>query len=259
MLKNVSKKDLEKRLVESNVKLIESGNNSTLYRDDENHRLVTIEYDEFDDNPYTDWSRFWNITTDYSDINTFDNVNDLIQELIDLTDANDDYLYDQLYDEPFSKTQKYLERLGYIVVPLDCSYFSYDYTFSIDESDPVLENVHLIAYVSKDQLKREYNSKIVTKKNKEKSIEFLENSLKTYSNYINGKVYCLVIHDTFENETTDALCGIYLNDNFDDQVSDIHELLNHDMMNGIPVNFDNLKTQMKKYDQENQKNVYLPF
>lgn len=258
MLKNVSKKDLEKRLVESNVKLIESGNNSTLYRDDENHRLVTVEYNSGSFNPYTDWSRFWNIVTDYSDINTFDSVNDLIQEFTDTCDANDDYLYDQLYNQPFSKTQKYLERLGYIVVPLDCSYFGYDYTFSIDESDPTLENVHLVAYVSKDSLKNEYDSKIVTKHVMKSGLFYLESSLKIYSDYVNGKVYSIQVFDTFENDLVDALSDIYFTDDFYDQVRDVYEYL-QDMLNGIQVNFDDLKAQMKKYDQENPKNVYLPF
>lgn len=258
MLENVSKKDLEKRLVESNVQLIESGNNSTLYRDDENHRLVTVSYDQNSYNPYFEWSRLWNISNSYRDVYAFDNVTDIIQELTDIAGANDDYLYDHLYDKPFSQTQKYIEKLGYIVVPLDFGYYGCDYNATIDESDPTLENVRIIAYVSKDELRKEYNSKLVTNKVKQNAFNFLSGSLESYNNYINGNVYSLSVIDTFENEYTDALCDIYLTDNFEDQVRDIYEYL-QDMVNNVTIDFDDFKAQMKEYDQNDHKKVYLPF
>lgn len=258
MLENVSKKDLEKRLVESNVKLIENGENSTLYRDDENHLLVTVSYDQNNVNPYFDWSGLWNVSTCDRDINTFDYASDLIQELTDIAGANDDYLYDQLYDKPFSQTQKYLDRLGVIIVPLDYTYFGYDYEFSIDESDPTLENVSTIAYVTKDTLKKEYNSKIVTKDIRSITFDFLENALKIYNDYINGKVYCISTYDTFEDENVDSLSDIYFTDDFDDQVKDVYYFVT-DMVDNVTIDFEDLKKQMKEYDQKDHRKIYLPF
>lgn len=256
MFKKERIKELENKLIKNNVELIENGENTILYRDDKKHLLVSLEYDEFagGENPYDSWIKLWNISTSYSDVYTFDNVIDITEELINIADADYDYLNDHLYEKSFSFTKKYLERLGVIVIPL-C--FNND-NVVIDESDPLLMNVNTIAYATKQQLREYYDTKLVTKKVINNALDDLKNSLKTYSYYRKGEVYSLSVYDTLENECIDALCGIYFDDDFNNHVNDVFEYLNHSMMNKIDIDFGELKKQMHASDQSYNKAVYFP-
>ena len=63
-------------------------------------------------------------------------------------------------------------------------------------------------YVSKEDVRKEYNVKRITKTIKEKTFELLRGEVATYSQYLDGDVWCVRITDE-EDEAIDSCCGLY--------------------------------------------------
>ena len=72
-------------------------------------------------------------------------------------------------------------------------------------------------YVTREQLKKEYNRVRLSKKLKEKIENRLEKEVETYNRYLHGEVYSIVLQDVFTGdghevtEVQDSLSGLYCN------------------------------------------------
>ena len=65
-------------------------------------------------------------------------------------------------------------------------------------------------YISKEQIRKEYNWKIITKKRKTEIEKYLNNEIEEYNNYLTGEVYCYVICNKKDPDNIIESCTGYL-------------------------------------------------
>ena len=72
-----------------------------------------------------------------------------------------------------------------------------------------------IIYVSKEQIRKEYNWKLITKKRLEKIEGYLKGEVEMYNQYLTGEVYGYTITNDETGEEIDS-CGGFYGDNWKD-------------------------------------------
>lgn len=72
-----------------------------------------------------------------------------------------------------------------------------------------------VIYVSKEQIRKEYNWKLITKKRLEKIEGYLKGEVETYNQYLTGEVYRYTITNDGTGEEIDS-CGGFYGDNWED-------------------------------------------
>lgn len=245
MLKNEKITELENKLIKSNVELLQSPDKDTIYRDDNKHLLVLLSQDGLADSPYMENDNLWKIISSdgYYGI---DHSILLLSELASITGANDDYVYDYLFDKPFSKAKKYFDNLGYIVLPIDIREDLYDVNFYIENDNVNLDEITTFAIVSKKELKLSYGFQRISKKLMENALNCLKGELENQSQWCSGQVYTITVYDTLENEILGDLSSIYLSEKLDEKIEYLY-----DCAINYSTNFDVKFDEFKKYYLEN--------
>ena len=65
-------------------------------------------------------------------------------------------------------------------------------------------------YVTKEDLRKEYGWKLITKARREKILQYLVNEVTVYDQFLTGDVYYyLVINSKMSDEVVDSCCGFY--------------------------------------------------
>lgn len=201
----MNKKELETKLIESNVKNLTNNDNfyKVVYRDDDIHGLVTLDYmqgldDEYD-NPLSWDNTVWNINVDAG----FDKMVELFGDYI-----NDiRYKHDNTLDF-FEHVEKYLDKKGYIIVPIACyEHSTIEYYVGIGSGFDYCTAG--FAYAKKDDIKREYHVTKISSKIKRDIFDMLDGILETYTDYCNGEVFTLSAYDTLTGEPVDSLSSLY--------------------------------------------------
>jgi len=65
------------------------------------------------------------------------------------------------------------------------------------------------AYITKTELKTEYNVKKITKKIREKALKALDDEIEIMNMYLSNKVYFITIKNLNKNEVVDCIDNIY--------------------------------------------------
>lgn len=207
----MNKKELQAKLIESNVKIVTDNDNfyKVVYRDDNIHGLVTLDYmqeidDEYD-NPLKWDNDIWNINVDAS----FDELVKLFGDYV-----NDIYdKYSNMADF-FTHVENYLDKKGYIIVPIGC----YEHGMSryfVGVGTDFDYSTTGYAYAKKDDIKRVYNVARISSKVKHDIYDMLNGIMETYTDYCNGQVFTLNAYDTLTGEPVDSLCSLYDVDDVD--------------------------------------------
>lgn len=193
--------DLKVRLIESNVEMITYNVDEVLYRNDENHILITKEYDQAIgemDNPLT-WSTQWNVVTE----NSMSKLVELLSDYVDRIYQKNDNVFDF-----FNEVEKYSYNQGYLLVPITkMDHGSVNFYRGVDTGFD--SGVCGFAYVAIDDVKR---GNRLSKKRKDELMSEIDDTLNLYSQYCNGEIYLISIHDTYKNTILDSVGSVMDND-----------------------------------------------
>jgi hypothetical protein len=97
-------------------------------------------------------------------------------------------------------------------------------------------------FITRTQILKEYESKILTKKIKQKVYESLQNIIKTYSAYLEGNVFYYLVKDC-ENNFLDS-CGGYIDDYYF-AISEAKDSIDYHIEQKIKNHLIKLKTWIK--------------
>lgn len=196
-------KELESKLIQSNLAGLESSSEDVIYHNDDKHLAITKGYDEFIDyESPLEWNTDWTLIVDGE-----------LQKMVDLLGDYVNRIYnkhDNIVDF-FDELQKYAYNQGYLISIISkyqhsgVSYFAgisqgWDYS-----------NCGF-AYAVIDDIKR--GSRLSNKRKKE-MYDQLDDTLKLYTQWCNGEVYCVSIYDTIDDNLIDSIGGIYCEDDID--------------------------------------------
>lgn len=208
----MNKQELQTKLIESNVKNITYNDNfyKVVYRDDDIHGLVTLDYmqgidDEYD-NPLNWDNGVWNINVDASFdqlVRKFGNfINDIYDKYSNMADF-------------FAHLEKYLDKKGYIIVPIGCNeHGMIRYFTGIGTGFDYCTTGY--AYAKKDDIKHVYNVAKISSKVKHDIYDMLDGIMEKYTEYCNGQVFTLNAYDTLTGKPVDSLSSLYDVDDVDD-------------------------------------------
>lgn len=214
----MNKKELQAKLIESNVKNITYNDNfyKVVYRDDDIHGLVTLDYmqgidDEYD-NPLNWDNGVWNINVDASFDQLVRKFGNFINDIYDKHSNMVDF---------FTHVENYLDKKGYIIVPIGC----YEHGMSryfVGVGTDFDYSTTGYAYAKKDDIKCVYNVAKISSKVKHDVYTMLDGIMETYTDYCNGQVFTLNAYDTLTGEHVDSLCSLYdVDDYVDDYASEM--------------------------------------
>ena len=184
--------------------------------------FVQVETDEWAENP-REWSNLWNILTWTSRYNSIDSnqYRDLEEFLLDnLTEKQLRNLYkgNPSTKEFFERIQKRFYDLGYLVEPI--SKFEHgQVVFSAGVSQGWDSGVVGLAMVNINDVKKEYETTVLSKGLKEKILGILDSELDTYNLWANGYVYTVALID-FDGNTVDSLGGMIGYENEDKMIQE---------------------------------------
>lgn len=176
--------------------------------------FVQVESDDWAENP-REWSNLWTILTWTNRYQSIDSnqFRDLEEFLLDnLTEKQLINLYkgNPSTKEFFERIQKRFYDLGYLVEPI--SKFEHgQVVFSAGVSQGWDSGVVGLAMVNIDDIKKEYETTVLSKGLKEKIHAILDDELNTYNLWANGYVYTVALID-FDGNVVDSLGGIYENE-----------------------------------------------
>ena len=172
--------------------------------------FVQVETDEWAENP-REWSNLWTILTWTSRYDSIDSnqYRDLEEFLLDnLTEKQLTNLYkgNPSTKEFFERIQKRFYDLGYLVEPI--SKFEHgEVSYSAGVSQGWDSGVVGLAMVNIDDIKKEYETTVLSKDLKEKIYAILDDELNTYNLWANGYVYIVALID-FGGNHIDSLGGM---------------------------------------------------
>ena len=184
--------------------------------------FVQVETDEWAENP-REWSNLWTILTWTSRYDSIDSnqYRDLEEFLLDnLTEKQLRNLYkgNPSTKEFFERIQKRFYDLGYLVEPI--SKFEHG---KVSYSAGVMEGwdsgVVGLAMVNIDDIKKEYETTVLSKGLKEKILGILDSELDTYNLWANGYVYTVALID-FDGNIVDSLGGMIGYENEDKMIQE---------------------------------------
>ena len=172
--------------------------------------FVQVESDDWAENP-REWSNLWTILTWTNRYQSIDSnqFRDLEEFLLDnLTEKQLRNLYkgNPSTKEFFERIQKRFYDLGYLVEPI--SKFEHgQVVFSVGVSQGWDSGVVGLAMVNIDDIKKEYETTVLSKGLKEKIHAILDDELNTYNLWANGYVYTVSLMD-FDGNVVDSLGGM---------------------------------------------------
>ena len=158
-----------------------------------NGNVLTVKYDECPDSP-----RNWD---NLSTFVTFESRNYS-------PDKNDFESFQELYE--MVQSDKYIYSLVEKYEHSAVSYYRHNGSLRCQWDSGVVG----IIFVSKEDIRKNYNVKRVTKKILEKVYNVFDGELETYTDYCNGAVYGYVI-ENMEGEIIDSCWGFYGYDDLD--------------------------------------------
>ena len=184
--------------------------------------FVQVETDEWAESP-REWSNLWTILTWTSQYDSIDSnqYRDLEEFLLDnLTEKQLRNLYkgNPSTKEFFERIQKRFYDLGYLVEPI--SKFEHgQVVFSAGVSQGWDSGVVGLAMVNIDDIKKEYETTVLSKGLKEKILGILDSELDTYNLWANGYVYTVALID-FDGNIVDSLGGMIGYENEDKMIQE---------------------------------------
>lgn len=184
--------------------------------------FVQVETDEWAENP-REWSNLWTILTWTNRYQSIDSnqFRDLEEFLLDnLTEKQLRNLYkgNPSTKEFFERIQKRFYDLGYLVEPI--SKFEHgQVVFSAGVSQGWDSGVVGLAMVNIDDIKKEYETTVLSKGLKEKIHAILDDELNTYNLWANGYVYTVALID-FDGNVVDSLAGMIGYENEDKMIQE---------------------------------------
>lgn len=172
--------------------------------------FVQVETDDWAENP-REWSNLWTILTWTSQYDSIDSnqFRDMEEFLLDnLTEKQVENLYkgNPSIKEFFERIQKRFYNLGYLVEPIS-KYEHGQVVFSAGVSQGWDSGVVGLAMVNIDDIKKEYETTVLSKGLKEKIHDILDSELDTYNSWANGYVYTVSLLD-FDGDIVDSLGGM---------------------------------------------------
>lgn len=188
--------------------------------------FVQVETDDWAENP-REWSNLWTILTWTSRYDSIDSnqYRDLEEFLLDnLTEKQLRNLYkgNPSTKEFFERIQKRFYDLGYLVEPI--SKFEHgQVSYSAGVSQGWDAGVVGLAMVNIDDIKKEYETTVLSKGLKEKIHAILDSELDTYNSWANGYVYTVSLLD-FDGNVVDSLGGMI---GYDTEKDMIQEYINY--------------------------------
>ena len=184
--------------------------------------FVQVESDDWAENP-REWSNLWTILTWTNRYQSIDSnqFRDLEEFLLDnLTEKQLRNLYkgNPSTKEFFERIQKRFYDLGYLVEPI--SKFEHgQVVFSAGVSQGWDSGVVGLAMVNIDDIKKEYETTVLSKGLKEKIHAILDDELNTYNLWANGYVYTVALID-FDGNVVDSLAGMIGYENEDKMIQE---------------------------------------
>lgn len=184
--------------------------------------FVQVETDDWAENP-REWSNLWTILTWTSRYDSIDSnqYRDLEEFLLDnLTEKQLRNLYkgNPSTKEFFERIQKRFYDLGYLVEPI--SKFEHgQVSYSAGVSQGWDSGVVGLALVNIDDIKKEYETTVLSKGLKEKIYAILDDELNTYNLWANGYVYTVALID-FDGNIVDSLGGMIGYENEDKMIQE---------------------------------------
>lgn len=184
--------------------------------------FVQVETDDWAENP-REWSNLWTILTWTSRYDSIDSnqYRDLEEFLLDnLTEKQLRNLYkgNPSTKEFFERIQKRFYDLGYLVEPI--SKFEHgQVSYSAGVSQGWDSGVVGLAMVNIDDIKKEYETTVLSKGLKEKILGILDSELDTYNLWANGYVYTVALID-FDGNIVDSLGGMIGYENEDKMIQE---------------------------------------
>ena len=172
--------------------------------------FVQVETDEWAENP-REWSNLWTILTWTSRYDSIDSnqYRDLEEFLLShLTEKQVANLFKNSSNtkEFFDKVKKRFYDLGYLVEPIS-KYEHSGVSYSVGVSQGWDSGVVGLAMVNIDDIKKEYETTVLSKGLKEKIYAILDDELNTYNLWANGYVYTVALID-FDGNIVDSLGGM---------------------------------------------------
>ena len=188
--------------------------------------FVEVETDDWAENP-REWSNLWTILTWTSRYDSIDSnqYRDLEEFLLDsLTEKQLRNLYkgNPSTKEFFERIQKRFYDLGYLVEPIS-KYEHGQVIFSAGVSQGWDSGVVGLAMVNIDDIKKEYETTVLSKGLKEKIHGILDSELDTYNLWANGYVYTVSLMDS-EGDVVDSLGGMI---GYENEEAMIQEYINY--------------------------------
>jgi hypothetical protein len=168
--------------------------------------VLKIVWDEYPDNPRT-WDNLGTfVTFERRRVSPDDNPFDSVEELIKEVCKSDKYIWQYVGRYEHSNVKYFLTNSGQLSGWDTCTCG--------------------IIFVSKEDVRENYNVKKITPKLKERIYEIFEAELETYTNYVNGEVFGCKLYN-LDGEEMDSCYGFYNEEEgveyFDYKVTDLVE------------------------------------
>ena len=184
--------------------------------------FVQVETDEWAENP-REWDNLWNILTWTSryesiDRNEFSDLEEFLFSYLTEKQVSNLFKGNPSTKEFFERIQKRFYDLGYLVEPIS-KYEHGQVVFSAGVSQGWDSGVVGVAMVNIDDVKKEYETTVLSKALKEKIHAILDSELDTYNSWANGYVYTVSLVD-FDGDTVDSLGGMIGYENEDKMIQE---------------------------------------
>lgn len=184
--------------------------------------FVQVETDDWAENP-REWDNLWTILTwtrkyDSIDSNQFRDLEEFLLSHLTEKQLRNLYKGNPSTKEFFERIQKRLYDLGYLVEPIS-KYEHGQVVFSAGVSQGWDYGVVGLAMVNIDDIKKEYETTVLSKGLKEKIHAILVDELDTYNSWANGYVYTVALMD-FDGDIVDSLGGMIGYDTEEDMIKE---------------------------------------
>lgn len=188
--------------------------------------FVQVETDDWAENP-REWDNLWTILTwtrryDSIDSNQYSDLEQFLYSYLTEKQVANLFKNNPSTKEFFERIQKRFYNLGYLVEPIS-KYEHGQVAFSAGVSQGWDSGVVGLAMVNIDDIKKEYETTVLSKGLKEKIHGILDSELDTYNLWANGYVYTVSLMDS-EGDVVDSLGGMI---GYDTEKDMIQEYINY--------------------------------
>lgn len=184
--------------------------------------FVEVETDDWAENP-REWDNLWTILTwtrkyESIDSNQFRDLEEFLLSYLTEKQVSNLFKGRSNTKEFFDKVKKRFYDLGYLVEPIS-KYEHGQVVFSAGVSEGWDSGVVGLAMVNIDDIKKEYETTVLSKGLKEKIYGILDSELDTYNAWANGYVYTVSLID-FDGNVVDSLGGMIGYENEDKMIQE---------------------------------------